>query len=169
MSNLKLLDKYEKINQIYSWPYGEIFRAKNKLTGNYVAIQKIDKSKFENENKYLSIVQNMKILKSENSVSFIEAFNTKDNFYIVMELCLINLEEYMKIRNEELSIQELKEILIQINKILKKMKEENIIHRDLKLSNILIDLNKINKISFKLCNFNLSKNTNLKLKSNLNI
>ena len=32
-----------------------------------------------------------------------------------MELCLINLEEYMKIRNEELSIQELKEILIQLN------------------------------------------------------
>ena len=169
MSNLKSLDKYEKINQIYSWPYGEIFRAKNKLTGNYVAIQKIDKSKFENENKYLSIVQNMKILKSENSVSFIEAFNTKDNFYIVMELCLINLEEYMKIRNEELSIQELKEILIQLNKIIKKMNEENIIHRDLKLSNILISVNKINKISFKLCNFNLSKNTNLKLKNNKNI
>ena len=47
----------------------------------------------------------MKILKSENSLSFIETFNTKENFYIVMELCLINLEEYMKIRNDELSIQ----------------------------------------------------------------
>ena len=169
MSNLKLLDKYEKINQIYTWSYGEIFKAKNNQTGNYVAIQRIDKSKFENENKYLSIVQNMKLLKSENSVSFIEAFNTKDNFYIVMELCLINLEEYMKIRNEELSIQELKEILIQINKILKKMKEENIIHRDLKLSNILISMNKINKILFKLCDFNLSKNINKELKKNKKI
>ena len=65
MSNLKLLDKYEKINQIYTWSYGEIFKAKNNQTGNYVAIQRIDKSKFENENKYLSIVQNMKIFKSE--------------------------------------------------------------------------------------------------------
>ncbi len=56
-----------------------------------------------------------KILKSENFLLFIEAFNTKDNYYIVMELCLINLEECMKIRNDELSNSE---ILIQLNKIL---------------------------------------------------
>ncbi len=42
MNNLKLFDKYEKINQIYTYPYGEIFRVHKKQTGNYVAIQKID-------------------------------------------------------------------------------------------------------------------------------
>jgi hypothetical protein len=42
MNNLILLDKYEKINQIYTCPYEKIFRAKNKQTGNYVVIQKID-------------------------------------------------------------------------------------------------------------------------------
>ena len=35
------------------------------------------------------------------------------------------------------------------------MNELNIIHRNLKLSNILISLN---KISFKLCDFRISKN-----------
>ena len=146
MNNLILLDKYEKINQIYTWSYGEIFKAKNNQTGNYVAIQRIDKSKFENENKYLSIVQNMKLLKSENSVSFIEAFNTKDNFYIVMELCLINLGDYIKIRKEGLSINEIKEILIQINNIL----NEKIIYKNLNPSNILININKIDKILLKI-------------------
>ena len=75
-----------------------------------------------------------------------------------MELCLLNLNEYMKIRNEGLSIEELKYLLIEINKILKKMNELNIIHIDLKLSNILMNFNKINKISSKLCNFGISKN-----------
>ena len=42
----------------------------------------------------------------------------------------------MKIRNKGLSIEELKDLLFELNKILKKMNELNIIYRDLKLSNI---------------------------------
>ena len=84
-----------------------------------------------------------------------------------MELCLLNLNEYMKIRNKGLSIEELKDLLFELNKILKKMNELNIIHIDLKLSNILISLNKINKISFKLCDFGISKNIKDELTINL--
>ena len=47
------------------------------------------------------------------------------------------------------------------------MNELNIIHRNLKLSNILISLNKINKISFKLCDFGISKNMKDELTLNL--
>jgi serine/threonine protein kinase len=47
------------------------------------------------------------------------------------------------------------------------MNELNIIHRNLKLSNILISLNKINKISFKLCDFGISKNMKDELTINL--
>ena len=47
------------------------------------------------------------------------------------------------------------------------MNELNIIHIDLKLSNILISLNKINKISFKLCDFGISKNMKDELSINL--
>ena len=64
-----------------------------------------------------------------------------------MELCLINLEEYMKIRDKGLSIEELREFLIELNKTLK---SKDIIYRDLKLTNILISLNTINKISIKI-------------------
>ena len=42
----------------------------------------------------------------------------------------------MKIRNKGLSIEELKDLLFELNKILKKMNELNIIYRNLKLSNI---------------------------------
>ena len=75
----------------------------------------------------------------------------------MMELCLINLEEYMKIRDKGLSIEELREFLIELNKTLKSKK---IIYRDLKLTNILISLNTINKISIKISDLGLNKKMN---------
>ena len=165
MNNLNIWDKYEKIGIIDL--NGDVFKAKNKENGNYVAIKRINKLKFENENKYLSEIKIMNELKLENSISIIEILNDNNYCYIIMELCLLNLNEYMKIRNEGLSIEELKDLLFELNKILKKMNELNIIHRDLKLSNILISLNKINKISFKLCDFRISKNMKDELTINL--
>ena len=59
--------------------------------------------------KYNSEIEKMELLKNESSISLIETFNSRYNFYIIMELCLLNLEEYMKIRNEGISIEELKD------------------------------------------------------------
>ena len=154
MNKLNIWDKYIGIIDLN----GNVFKAKNKENGNYVAIKRINKLKFENENKYLSKIKIMNELKLENSISIIEILNDNNYCYIIMELCLLNLNEYMKIRKKGLSIEELKDLLFELNKILKKMNELNFIHRDLKLSNILISLNKINKISFKLCDFRISKN-----------
>ena len=74
----------------------------------------------------------MNELKLENSISIIEILNDNNYCYIIMELCLLNLNEYMKIRNKGLSIEELKDLLFELNKILKKMNELNIIYIDLK-------------------------------------
>ena len=150
-------DKYEDLGKLGSGSFGNVYKAKNKLTGKYVAIKEIIKSKY-NSSEYLSEAEIMEKLKSENSVNLIETFETKYFYYIIMELCIFNLDEYMKIRNEPLSIEEIKEILYQLNNILKTMKEKNIIHTDLKPSNILISLEKINKIQIKLSDFGSSNN-----------
>ena len=51
------LKKYKIFSKIGSGSYSEVFKAKNKENGNYVAIKKINKIKFENENKYLSEIK----------------------------------------------------------------------------------------------------------------
>ncbi len=150
-------DKYEELGKLGSGSFGSVYKAKNKLTGTYVAIKEIIKSKY-NSSEYLSEAEMMKKVQSENSVNLIETFETKYFFYLIMELCIFNLDEYMKIRNEPLSIDEIKEILFQLNNILKTMKEKSIIHNDLKPSNILISLEKINKIQIKLSDFGSSNN-----------
>ena len=77
-----------------------------------------------------------------------------------MALCLTNLEEYMKIRDKGLTIEELRDFLIELNKILK---TKEMIYRDLNLSNILISLNEINKISIKISDLGLNKKINEEL------
>ena len=68
--------------------------------------------------KNIWIKYKIKTSKLENLVQIIDIIDTKYNFYIVMELCFLNLEEYMKIRKEGLLIEEIKDFLIKMNDIL---------------------------------------------------
>ena len=163
MDDAKIWNDYIEIGKIGSGAFGNVYKAKNKSTGNYVAIKEIIKSKSNTSNNFLSEIKVMKLLKSENSIDLIDAFETKNFFYIIMELCIFNLEDYMKIRKEPLSEEEIKDFLIQLNNILKLMNKNGIIHSDLKPSNILISLEKINKISIKLSDYGLCKKLNQEL------
>ena len=152
---MSIWEKYDKKELIGTGTYGNIFKAKNKEKGNYVAIKEIPKKK--SNNKLLNEIEIMSKIKNENCISLKETFDTNDFFYIVTELCICNLEEYIKMRDTGLSINEIKHILIQINNTLKLTLKENLIHRDLKPSNILISLNKIDNCLFKLSDYGSSK------------
>ena len=150
-------DEFNKIELIGLGSFSKVYRAKSKLNDKYVAIKEINKSNINN-NDILNEIEIMK--KLENSVLLIESIESQDSYYLILELCNISLEEYLKNRENPLSIDEIKEVLLDLNKSFKEMKDKNIIHRDLKPSNILLSLNKskINKISFKISSdFGLSK------------
>ena len=151
-------DEYYRIELIGSGAFSKVYRAKSKLNNEYVAIKEIKKA-MTSENTILNEIKIMKELKSENSVSLIDSIETNDSYYLVLELCLISLEQYIKKRGGPLSIEEIKEILINLNESFKEMKNKNIIHRDLKLSNILLSISKskTDKICFKISHFGLSK------------
>ena len=163
-------DEYKKYEIIGLGTFTTVYRAKNKSTNKYVAIKEIMKTKIK-INNILNEIEIMKKLKSENSLLLIDEIETKESYYLILELCYISLEEYLKERKEPLSINEIREVLLELNKSLKEMKEKNIIHRDLKPSNILLSLNKsqINKISFKISDFGLSKLLNESKTNNMSI
>ena len=154
-------EEYKKISLIDENSFSKVYKAKNKITNQYVAIKEIEKSKINIQN-FSTQIENWKKLKSENIVEIIDKFETKDYYYLIMELCYISLDDYLKIRKDPLSIEEIKELLLELNKCFKEMKEKKIIHKNLKLSNILLSLNKsnINKICFKLSDFGLSNFVN---------
>ena len=147
---------YSNFLKIGRGAYGTVYRAIDKNNKLYVAIKEITKdiSKQILERE----IEIMKKIKNENSVNLKEVIETNDYYYIIMEYCEYNLENYInQKRKKPFSINEIKEILNQLNNILKLMLNENIIHRDLKPSNILISLDKLDKNIIKLSDYGCSK------------
>ena len=134
----KIWDDYEKQGELGVGAFGKVYKAKDKKTGRLVAIKELDKARFRDSEKYLNEPKIMKELVSENIVGLIDTLDTEEQYYIIMELCLINLDDFIKMRQSGLSDEEVKEVLIQLNKAFSLMHKKDIIHRDLKLSNILI-------------------------------
>ena len=152
-------EKYKKIELIDSNTYSNFYKAKSKLTNEKVGIKEIIKSKINNDQNIVEKFEIMKNLKTKNSVKVIEIIETESSYYMILELCFLSLEEYLKKRNISLSIDEIGKILLELNDYFKEMNDKNIIHGNLKFSNILLSLNKskIDKIDFKISDFGLNK------------
>ena len=124
--------------------FGSIYKGINKQTGNYVGIKEINKLKYKKlSGTPFNEEEIEKKINLPINTTLKETINTEKNFYIIMELCEYNLGEYIKIKNKSFSINEIKQVLLQINNTLKLMVKQNLIHRDLKPSNILISFNNL--------------------------
>ena len=102
----------------------------------------------------------MKLCDSKNSVKFIENIETEETHNIIMELCDTDLDIILKEKKNGFTEEELKIILLQLNDIFHILHSKQIIHRDIKLKNILVKYdNKIPLIKFipKLSDFGFSK------------
>ncbi len=107
-------------------------------------------------------------MKSSNNIilNIIEKIDTEKYLYIIMDLCLTNINEYFYTRGKSFEFEEIKEIIFQMGKILQLLNENNITHKIFELSNFLISFDTINKITIKLSEISLKQwnNENLKIK-----
>jgi surface protein len=107
----------------------------------------------------------MKICSEENdnSVKYYEHFHYKDKFVIVMELCDNSLQKILDERKEGFTCEQIFNIMSQLNNTFKIMYKNKIIHRDIKLDNILVKYkdnnNNDSNINFivKLTDYGISK------------
>ncbi len=155
----KLKDEYDIIKKLGNGAFGEVYLGENKKTKEKVAIKKIYHKKMNDEQKMKikNEVTNMMMMKCVNSVEFKDFFKDNDFYYIIMELCDCNLEEYIKEKGGLNSLQVLP-ILNQLNNAFMIMVNNGIIHGDLKADNILIKYTNKEKTDFivKLSDFGLS-------------
>jgi serine/threonine protein kinase len=107
-------------------------------------------------------IENMKICENKYSVKFYESFENENILAVVMELCDNNLSNILRKKKEGFNIKEIYEIMYQLNKTFKIMRENRIVHRDIKLDNILIKYEKNNILNFicKLTDYGISKKLN---------
>ena len=164
-------NRYLLESKIGQGAYGTVYKVKDKKNNNqYFALKQVLKSKIESDtNNYLkqALDKELKIMylmSHENSVKLLEDFETRDCYNLIMELCDSDLDIVLKDRikrtNKAFNELELYMIMTQFNKIFKKMQDEHVIHRDLKLKNIMVKFDKqVPIIGFliKLSDFGFSK------------
>jgi len=125
---------------------------------NFFELIKIEDQIKSYINGFINEYENMNICSknNNNSVKCYEYFINNDYFIIIMELCDKNLSKLLLERKKTFNLKEIFEILNQLNNAFKIMKENKIIHRDLKLENILIKYNEDKTFTIKLSDYGCS-------------
>ena len=162
---------YEIIDTIKDNIFTSVYKAKlvNRNGGDkYVAVKKIYKDKIKKELKLSKMkeiteedfkpeiikfnreIENMKKCYCENSVEIIDYYDNEQEFIIIMELCDDTLFDALCRTENGFSVQEIRQILLELNNVFKRMNEYNISHRDIKLNNILVKYLNEEKTKFKI-------------------
>ena len=129
---------YKKLRDLGSGSYGSVYMAINCVTDNIVAIKVIEKVQ-ENMIDDMEIQNEINILKTlshPNIVKIYEFFDTPLNYYIVTEFCKKG-ELFAYIKNEY-NERQLSVLFYQVFSGLVYLHEKKILHRDLKLENIMV-------------------------------
>ena len=137
--------------------FGKVNLGLNILTGRIVAVKSFDKNNSEltgdNMKKILYETNLMKKLNHPNITKILEMFEDEKYFMIIMEYINGgNLFSFVK-KRRKLSEKTAKFLFRQIIQGIKYIHEQNIVHRDIKLENLLIDLNN----NVKICDFGIGR------------
>jgi calcium-dependent protein kinase len=130
--------KYKILSKLGSGSFGNVYLAQNRYTKEKVAMKIIKKANKDllSDGEIKDEIDILKTLEHPDIVRIIESFNTKDSYVLVTEYCEGG-ELYDQVKNQ-LSETQIAVIFKQLLSGLAYLHSNNIVHRDLKLENILI-------------------------------
>ena len=139
-----------------------LFLGINKKNNEILFIKRIIKSKLDSEAKTklqreLNILNTLGKLKSQNIISLKEVTKSKNHYYIIFEYCNGGnlsdyVKEYIKENKKPLNEYYIQKIIKQLVTTIEYMHANRIIHRNIKLENILLNFDN---------HFNIAKNGQL--------
>ena len=146
---------YERVQQVGEGTYGKVYKTKNSITNEYVAVKKL-RLESEREGFPITAIREIKLLQSfnhPNIVGLLEMMVEHNQIYMVFDYMDHDLTGLLT--HPELELQEChrKFIFKQLMEGLNYLHEKRIIHRDIKGSNILLD----NLGNLKIADFGLAR------------
>jgi len=138
----QVLGKYLVIEYIEKGSFGDVHLAKNMETGEHVAIKIVDKRKAigSGSKRKKVVLDELNILKVKHHsiIELKDFFVTKDYLVLVMEYCAGGDLFTLAMKEHPIAEERSKFIFRQILEGIQHLHKLNIIHRDIKLENILL-------------------------------
>ena len=164
----------KKLEEIGSGSYGQIYSVVNVKTKQILALKRILKEKFKNDKKLEELLLNeinfLTNLNNNNIIKLYDFIDSPHYLNLLLEYCnggnLSEYSTYLRDNKKVMNEKTLQKIIAQISSGLKYLHDHNIIHRDIKLENILINFDEIKnteenykKINYSERNFDNSNYT----------
>ncbi|KAH8100631.1 Pkinase-domain-containing protein [Cristinia sonorae] len=148
---------YERLNSIEEGSYGVVFRARDKETGDIVALKKLklDEEKHGFPITALREINALMVCKHENVVGIREIVvgETLTQVFIVMDFIEHDLKTLLTVMPQPFLQSEVKTLMLQLLSAVAYCHERWILHRDLKTSNLLMN----NRGTIKVADFGLAR------------
>ncbi|KAJ6672271.1 CELL DIVISION PROTEIN KINASE [Salix viminalis] len=154
--------EYERLNEINEGTYGKVYKARDKKTGEFVALKKVKmnvgRDKFLEEYGFpLTSLREINILMSFDHPSIVKVkevvMGDLDSVFMVMEYMEHDLKGLMQSMKQPFSTSEVKCLMLQLLEGVKYLHDNWVLHRDLKTSNLLFN----NQGELKVCDFGMSR------------
>ncbi|XP_015166421.1 cyclin-dependent kinase G-2-like isoform X3 [Solanum tuberosum] len=157
LQGCRSVDEFERLNRIDEGTYGVVYRAKDKKTGEIVALKKVKMEK-EREGFPLTSLREINILLSLHHPSIVDVKevvvrSSLDSIFMVMEYMEHDLKALMETMKKPFTQSEVKCLMLQLLHGVKYLHDNWVLHRDLKTSNLLLN----NQGELKICDFGLAR------------
>lgn len=157
LQGCRSVDEFERLNKIDEGTYGVVYRARDKKTGEVVALKKVKMEK-EREGFPLTSLREINILLSFHHPSIVDVKevvvgSNLDSIFMVMEYMEHDLKGLMESMKQPFSQSEVKCLMLQLLEGVKYLHDNWVLHRDLKTSNLLLN----NRGELKICDFGLAR------------
>lgn len=140
---------FEVVDRIGEGSFGEVFKVRSKEDGQLYAVKKsleLYRGETSRQEKIEEVRRYEQFSEHDNCITLHKAWEQNNLLYMQLELCKCNLETYVMQTNGLLSETEVWNILVDLLLALKALHDQNLIHLDIKLENIMISEDNVCKL-----------------------
>ena len=156
-------DRYQKLDKLGEGTYGVVYKARDKMTSEIIALKKI-RLEYEDEGVPSTAIREISLLKEvqhPNVVKLKDIVHGEEKLYLIFEYLDYDLKKHLEINGSPFLPHIVKSYLYQMLNGIAYCHANRVLHRDLKPQNILID--KAGNV--KLADFGLARSFSLPIRT----